>query len=167
MQPDQPMLPFSRRDLLRGAVAGTGAVVLSQLSQTAGAAPQSERHSVIGMPFEPRENVRMGLIGCGGGGAGVVGGKPRGGGFTGGGRWGVVKDAAVSAQATVERAGQHPPAVYANGERDFENLLKRDDVDFAYLATPWNWHVPMALAAMNSGKHAFVEVPAAATIEDC
>ena len=25
----------------------------------------------------------------------------------------------------------------------------------------------MALAAMNSGEHAFVEVPAAATIEDC
>ena len=79
----------------------------------------------------------------------------------------VVKDAALQAQATVERAGQHPPAVYANGERDFENLLKRDDVDFAYIPTPWEWHVPMALAAMNSGKHAFVEVPAAATIEDC
>src|ERR1035441_10353598 len=72
MQPDQPKLPFSRRDLLRGAVAGTGAVVLSQLSQTAGAAPQSERHSVIGMPFEPRENVRMGLIGCGGRGSGML-----------------------------------------------------------------------------------------------
>ena len=40
-------------------------------------------------------------------------------------------------------------------------------MDFAYIATPWEWHVPMALAAMNSGKHAFVEVPAAATIEDC
>ena len=79
----------------------------------------------------------------------------------------VVKDAALKAQAAVERAGHHPPAVYANGERDFENLVKRDDVDFAYIATPWEWHVPMALAAMNGGKHAFVEVPAAATLEDC
>ncbi len=79
----------------------------------------------------------------------------------------VKKDAALKAQADVERAGQHPPAVYANGERDFENVLKRDDVDFAYMATPWEWHVPMALAAMNSGKHALVEVPAASTIEDC
>src|ERR1039458_9699829 len=73
MQPDQPKLPFSRRDLLRGAVAGTGAVILSQ---TAAAAPQNERdsdrRSVIGMPFEPRENVRMGLIGCGGRGSGML-----------------------------------------------------------------------------------------------
>src|ERR1017187_10404945 len=153
MQPDQPKLPFSRRDLLRGAVAGTGAVVLSQLSQTAGAAPQSERHSVIGMPFEPRENVRMGLIGCGGRGSGMLTEYLGVEGLTVTAVCDVVKDAALRAQAAVERSGQHSPAVYANGERDFENLLKRDDVDFAYLATPWDWHLPLALAALNSGTH--------------
>ena len=35
------------------------------------------------------------------------------------------------------------------------------------IATPWNWHVEMAVAAMTHGKHAAVEVPAAASIEDC
>ena len=64
MQTDQSKIPFSRRDLLRGAMAGTGAVLLSQ---TAAAAPGDGRQSAIGMPFEPRKNVRMGLIGCGGG----------------------------------------------------------------------------------------------------
>jgi hypothetical protein len=160
MQSDQS--PFSRRDLLRGAVAGTSAVLLNQT-----AAAQNDRQSVIGMPFEPRENVRMGLIGCGDRGSGMLKEYLGVQGLTVTAVCDVVKDAALRAQAAVERAGQHPPAVYANGERDFENLLQRQDVDFAYIATPWDWHVPMALAAMNSGKHAFVEVPAAATIEDC
>jgi len=119
------------------------------------------------MAFEPHENVRMGLIGCGGRGSGMLREYLGVEGLTVTAVCDVVKDAALHAQAVVERAGQHPPAVFANGERDFENLLKRDDVDFAYIATPWDWHVPMAVAAMNGGKHAFVEVPAAFSIEDC
>ena len=35
-----------------------------------------------------------------------------------------------------------------------------------YIATPWLWHLPMSLAAMNAGKHVGVEVPAVRTIED-
>jgi hypothetical protein len=163
MQTDR-LSAFSRRDLLRGAVAGTGAVLLSQ---SAIAAPGDGAQSVIGMPFEPRPNVRMGLIGCGLRGSSMLQEFLGVEGLTVTPVCDVVKDAALRAQATVERAGQHPPAVYANGERDFENLLRRDDVDFAYIPTPWEWHVPMALAAMHNGKHAFVEVPAAPTIEDC
>jgi len=153
------MSPFSRRDLLRGA----GAVLLSQSA----AAPQSETSSVIGMSFDARPTVRMGLIGCGERGSSMLTEFLGVEGLTVTAVCDVVKDAALRAQAAVERAGQHPPAVYASGERDFENLLRRDDVDFAYIPTPWEWHVPMALAAMNNGKHAFVEVPAALTIEDC
>jgi hypothetical protein len=35
-----------------------------------------------------------------------------------------------------------------------------------YVATPWAWHVPMALGIMEQGKHAFVEVAAAVTVDD-
>ncbi|MFW6198344.1 MAG: Gfo/Idh/MocA family protein, partial [Acidobacteriota bacterium] len=35
-----------------------------------------------------------------------------------------------------------------------------------YTATPWRWHVPVCLAAMENGKHAATEVPAAITIEE-
>jgi len=157
-----PNAPISRRDLFRASVAGTGAVLLTQAT-----AAQVANPSVIGMPFEPRPNLRMGLIGCGERGSDMLKEYLGVEGLTVTAVCDVVKNAALQAQAAVERAGQHPPAVYANGERDFENLLKRDDVDFAYMASPWQWHVPMALAAMNAGKHAFVEVPAAATIEDC
>src|SRR5580700_7514096 len=121
-------LPVSRRDLLRG----TGALLLSQ-----SATPQSDHQSVIGMTFEPRPNVRMGLIGCGGRGSEMLKDFMGVEGLAVTAVCDVVKDAALHAQATVERAGQHPPAVYASGDHDFENLLRRDDVDFAYIPTPW------------------------------
>ena len=35
------------------------------------------------------------------------------------------------------------------------------------VATPWEWHHPMAVAAMKSGKHVGLEVPAAITVEEC
>ena len=34
-------------------------------------------------------------------------------------------------------------------------------------ATPWEWHVPVCVAAMKNGKHAATEVPAAMTLDDC
>jgi hypothetical protein len=77
------------------------------------------------------------------------------------------REHALGAQYAVERAGLKAPAVYAGSETAFQKLLARDDFDFAYIATPWDWHVPQAIATMKSGKHAFVEVPAATTIEDC
>ena len=43
----------------------------------------------------------------------------------------------------------------------------RDDLDLVIIATPWDWHVEMAVAAMKHGKHAALEVPAATSIEDC
>src|SRR5262249_10946897 len=52
------------------------------------------------------------------------------------------------------------------GEWDFQNLTQLD-LDIIYIATPWNWHVPMALSSMKNGKHAAVEVPAAVTLEEC
>ncbi|HET8547741.1 MAG TPA: Gfo/Idh/MocA family oxidoreductase [Bryobacteraceae bacterium] len=153
----------SRRGLLRSALAAAAVGVADGAALPQG----SGGKSVIGMAFEPRDTVRLAVIGCGGRGTGVLRDYLALDGVQVTAVCDVVKEHAQRAQANVERAGQRPPAIYANGERDFENLLRRDDVDFAYIATPWEWHVPQALAAMNNGKHAFVEVPAATTIEDC
>ena len=40
-------------------------------------------------------------------------------------------------------------------------------IDLVYIATPWSLHTPMALYAMQQGKHVCVEVPAAKTIDEC
>jgi hypothetical protein len=67
----------------------------------------------------------------------------------------------------ITAAGQPPPTAYTNGPRDFERLCETEDLDLVYTATPWEWHVPVMLAAMKNGKHAATEVPAAMTIDDC
>jgi hypothetical protein len=46
-------------------------------------------------------------------------------------------------------------------------MLERDDIDAVINATPWRWHTPMSVHAMEAGKHAFVEVPAALTVDEC
>jgi predicted dehydrogenase len=67
----------------------------------------------------------------------------------------------------IVEAGFKKPHGYSDGEFDYINLCKRDDLDLVFIATPWEWHVPMCLEAMENGKHAATEVPAAVTIREC
>jgi hypothetical protein len=75
-------------------------------------------------------------------------------------------DRAKHAASECEKAGAKPPAIYSGTEHIWEKMVERDDLDAVYIATPWAWHVPMALGVMEHGKHAFVEVAAAVTVED-
>lgn len=71
-----------------------------------------------------------------------------------------------AAEACAAKNGRQP-AMYSGTENIWEQLVDRDDIDVVYISTPWAWHVPMALRAMERGKHAFVEVAAAVTVDDC
>ena len=64
-------------------------------------------------------------------------------------------------------AGGAEPAGFGDGPEAYRKLLERDDVDAVLIATPWEDHVAMSVAAMKAGKHTFVEVPAAITLEGC
>ena len=59
------------------------------------------------------------------------------------------------------------PATYAAGGDEWKKLCDRPDLDVVYVCTPWDLHTPIACHAMEAGKHAAVEVPAARTIEEC
>ena len=37
---------------------------------------------------------------------------------------------------------------YKGGEREFENMLNNEEFDCVIIASPWEWHVPMSVAAM-------------------
>lgn len=74
------------------------------------------------------------------------------------------RDAAV---AQVVRAGRKaPPSFGDRGDYDYRRMLA-GDFDAVVIATPWEWHVPMAIDAMKASKHAFVEVPASITVDGC
>lgn len=67
----------------------------------------------------------------------------------------------------IEKNKGKRPVVFGGTEDVWEKLCERDDIDVIYIATPWEWHVPMALRAMERGKHAFIEVSAAVTVDQC
>jgi predicted dehydrogenase len=59
------------------------------------------------------------------------------------------------------------PVVYKNGDYDYKNLLKRDDIDAVMICTPWQWHSMQAIDAMNAGKIPGVEVCGAIKLQEC
>ena len=165
-----PRHPVSRRDLLKTA---TGAAAVLSLARPGAAQspattpPAGPGGTMANVPFERRETVRFGLVGCGGRGMsllrdilGVEGVEVRA-------VCDLVPEKVERARAAVTKAGQKAPDGYAKGERHFEELCRRGDLDLVYVATPWSWHVPMAVAALSGGAHVGVEVPAAVTLEEC
>lgn len=170
------MAKMSRRRLLQSASAAAAGVSLSGLGSREargdvapgqGTDPVLTTETVESMSFEARDVVRIGLVGCGGRGMSLLNDL-----------LGVDKveikavcdilpARAAMAQALAEKRGQKQPEAYTKGELHYEELVRRDDLDLVYLPTPWRWHVRMAVAAMQAGKHAIVEVPAAVTLEEC
>jgi len=163
---------LSRRDLLKAAsLAGIG---LSAANIAHGFSPEEEvaqarraqQRTMIGVRFEPRDIVRLGIIGVGLRGTEVLREFLAVDKVVVNAVCDVVREKCARAAQMIEKAGQKTPGMYANGEKDFERLVARDDLDFVYIATPWEWHVPQVLAALREGKHAGTEVPAAYTLED-
>ena len=159
-----PTDPSSRREFIRtGAALALGSTVLDLASPDPVAATPPD------LPFRapPLDRVRIGFVGVGGMGSvhlenllSIEGVELR-----------AVCDIrqahADRAAAIVVEAGQPAPALYTRGPRDFERMCAESDLDLVYTATPWEWHVPVMLAAMRHGKHAATEVPAAMTVDDC
>ena len=48
-----------------------------------------------------------------------------------------------------------------------DEVIQDPEVDIVYLCTPNSQHVSQAVAALEAGKHVFVEKPLAVTVEDC
>ncbi|MGH7476044.1 MAG: Gfo/Idh/MocA family oxidoreductase [Longimicrobiales bacterium] len=71
------------------------------------------------------------------------------------------------AQQMVTEAGQPQPTGYSRGPEHYRRMCEQEDLDLVVISTPWEWHAPMAVAAMENGKHAAVEIPMGITIEEC
>jgi hypothetical protein len=79
----------------------------------------------------------------------------------------VVPEKVERIQQWCVEAGRPRPTGYSRGERDYERLCAEEDLDLVFTSTPWEWHVPVCVSAMQNGKHAATEVPAAYTIDGC
>ena len=75
--------------------------------------------------------------------------------------------AADRASKLLVRRGRKAPELYTKGDEDFRRLMRRGDLDAVLIATPWEWHTPMAVEAMKQGKYVGVEVPCAIELDQC
>lgn len=166
---------FGRRELLKLGAAGLGLGAASGLSPTPAAADldhQQQRPDLAPAPVkpfaaDPIDIVRVGFVGVGGmGGAHVRN-------FLG------LEGIEIVALCDIDSArneevsswvtddGRAPPAMYGRHETDFVRMCETEDLDLVFTATPWEWHVPVCVSAMENGKHAATEVPATYTTDDC
>ncbi len=160
--------PQNRRDFIKLGAAGLGAAWLTA-GLTGCAAPGRRGEPA---PVEPYaapalERVRIGMVGVGGMGSNHVNQFLKVPGAVIRAVCDIVPEKVARVQDQVERAGHPRPKGYDRGPRDFERLCQQDDLDLVFTATPWEWHVPVCVAAMQAGKHAATEVPAAVTLEEC
>jgi hypothetical protein len=159
-----PQHDLTRRDVLRAGAAA--AVTTPLLTSLAEAEVPSEAPTMRNVPFERRQNVRVGFIGTGGRGRGLLSDFLAIGTVQVKAICDIDPKALAAAQRMLAAKGQKAEE-YGKDKRHYEKLNERDDLDLVVIATPWDWHVPMALHAMRSGHHCAVEVPAATTIKDC
>ena len=124
------------------------------------------QENVIGLRADPIDTVRIGIVGLGARGAFAVyryTNVP----------WTKIvalcdvlpEKVEKSTQFLVEN-GFEAPAGYT-GPEGYKELCERDDIDLVYICTDWVHHTPIALYAMEHGKHAAIEVPAATSLEEC
>ncbi len=159
----------TRRDFIKvGALTGLGALVaIPNLLGCAG--PGRRAAPAAAQPFvaPPLERVRIGFVGVGGMGTNHVSQLLKVPGAEIKAVCDIVPEKVARAQDMVAKAGQPKPAGYSRGPWDFKRLCEQEDLDLVFTATPWEWHVPVCVAAMRAGKHAATEVPAAVTLDEC
>jgi predicted dehydrogenase len=121
---------------------------------------------VIELRCDPIETVRVAFIGVGSRGKGAVRRYT----FLEGVKivalCDVVQEELDQAQEILEGAGLPKADVYS-GPEDWKKVCEREDVDLVYVCTHWDLHTPVAVYAMEQGKHVATEVPAAISIEEC
>ncbi len=138
-----------------------------QAGLTAGAALAITPHAVGAGAQETAKNVRVGVIGTGNRGTALINTLLQLPYVTIPAVCDVVADKANAARDAIASKSDVKPDAYTHDDHDFQNLVARNDLDAVVIATPWQWHAQMAVAAMNAGKYAGVEVPAAITLDEC
>lgn len=170
----------TRRNFLRHLAIGSGALAAGlpsfattpvapsdrELKRALDQSAKQQRFNMSGYAAPKIDKVRIGFVGLGMRGPGAVQ------------RMSFIEgveivalcdklpDRAAKAQKIVEKAGR-PKAKEYSGEDGWKKMIDTEQLDLVYITTPWHLHTPMALYAMEHGKHAASEVPIALTLEDC
>lgn len=166
---------LNRRDFMKiGAMAGLGAAAIG-LAVPGCTAQENDSKLIIpnlstkpNLPkVKPIPHVRIGFVGVGAQGSSHVRNFLNIDGVEIVSVCDIIPDRVERMQKWVTEAGFKKPSAYTKGDYDFVRMCETENLDLVFTATPWEWHVPVALAAMKNDKHIAIEVPAALTVQEC
>lgn len=167
----------NRRDFLRNTLLGTGMLATGLVSHAAPAEMEAsasrqkkapkQRFNMCGYAAPKLDKVRVGFVGLGQRGPGAVERMSFIEGVEIAGLCDQYGDRVEKVQARLEKQGLPRAKSYSGSKEAWKAMCENPDIDLIYICTPWALHTPMAVYAMEQGKHAAVEVPAANTIDEC
>jgi len=114
-----------------------------------------------------REKLRLGFIGVGGRGRGLLRNALRLSGVQIYSICDIAEENLQNAQNLVKEAGQPVPKGYGKDKDSYKEMLEKEDLDGVVIGAPWKWQVPMAIAAMKAGVYAAHEVGPASSVDEC
>ena len=121
---------------------------------------------VLQLTAAPMKTVRVGFIGLGMRGPGAVERFAQIEGTDVKGLCDVEANRVEDCQKLLTKHGRPRATAYSGSTDAYKAMCERNDIDLIYIATDWVHHVPLALYAMEHGKHVAIEVPAAMTLEE-
>ena len=124
------------------------------------------QQDVLQLTAPPLETVRVGFIGLGMRGPDAVERFSQIEGTDIKGLCDVEADRVEECQKLLEKLGRPRAAGYSGSTEAYKAMCDRDDIDLIYICTDWVHHVPLAVYAMEHGKHVAIEVPAAMTLDE-
>ncbi|HEU5366097.1 MAG TPA: Gfo/Idh/MocA family oxidoreductase, partial [Hanamia sp.] len=79
-----------------------------------------------------------------------------------------VDDRAIrESKAMIEKSGKKMPQIYTGDSYSWQQLLQKEKLDGVIIVTPWEWHKPMIIGALNAGlKYVATEVILGITLQD-
>ena len=160
---------LNRRDFIKSsATVAVGAAIMGLSVASCKDGSKQKLNTKASLPsVKPLEKVRIGFVGVGSQGSWHVQNFLKMENVEIKAVCDIIPDKVEKIQKWVVDAGFAKPEGYSRGENDFIRMCEAEELDLVYTSTPWNWHVPVCVAAMKNGKHAATEVPAAVTIDEC
>ena len=167
----------NRRDFLRNTLLGAGMMATgfaghatsidNEADSKRKKISSKQRFNMSGYAAPKLEKVRIGIIGLGQRGTGAVE------------RMSYIEGVEIVAlcdqlpdrveemQKLLEKQGLPKAKSYSGNKDAWKGLCENQNIDLVYICSPWDLHAPMAVYAMEQGKHTATEVPAAKTIDEC
>jgi hypothetical protein len=161
-------MKITRKNFLKlSGLAGMGMFLGS--GKTSNKTIYSEGHqqnfNMHGFAVPKMDVVRMGFLGIGSRGAGVVMRFAQVEGIEIKALCDIVPDRVLRVKDRLK--GLHDPEAYTDNENSWKALCERKDIDLIIIATPWDLHAPQAIYSMQHGKHVAIEIPGVKTMEEC